>query len=138
MANRLPSHTDAARSDEFGRIRSERIGYVPQTRQFVDTSLNGSNGDTDILFRVKRHVVELLLASLAWMCAVEVECEQVAELKLLVVLEQVRLLEPVCRGAAVISRLSRFCRSISPASMRSATGRSAGGILSMSTMFEKP
>src|SRR5215471_9629695 len=82
----------AAGERELRRVGGKRI-----RRELVHAGRARTNGDGGVLARVERDVLEFHLATLARMDAVEIERERVAELQLLVALEQPVLLDPARR-----------------------------------------
>src|SRR5713101_6143139 len=83
---------EPTREGEFRGIRGKGIG-----RHLIAARLAWPNRDIHILPGIQRHVVEFLLAALAWMRAIEIERERIEKLQLPVILEQVLLLDPLGR-----------------------------------------
>src|SRR5262245_28272852 len=71
-----------------------RAGGERERRELIDVVIARTDRDGCVLLGVQRHVLELRLAALARMDAVEIERKRVEELELLVVLEQPLLLDP--------------------------------------------
>src|SRR5262249_25717083 len=84
-----------ARLDEApGKGELGAIGREWKRRQRIDAPPARPDGDACVAFGVERHMSECLLAAFVRVDAVEIEREQIKELKLLVILEKMFFRDP--------------------------------------------
>src|SRR6516225_3981553 len=81
-----------------------RGGREGPRRELVVAFAARANSDAGIFTRVQGHMLEFRLLAFARMRPVEIERKRVEELKLLVALEQTRLLDPGC-GCRIAAKL---------------------------------
>jgi len=92
-----------ARLDETsGKGELGAVGGKWKRGQRIDAGLARSDGDARVAFGVERHMSECLLAALVRVDAVEIERQQIKELKLLVILKQMFFRDP-CRRLEILA-----------------------------------